>query len=80
MVRQAVHIGPPVIVSRTAISAGVNATSGGASGAARLVIISQNTRHLTTHSIASKLVSRPVVRSFDCSAWHADYHIRPSKH
>ena len=44
-----------------------------ASGVARLVIVSQNTRHPTTHSTASKLVSRATVRSLDCSAPQPDF-------
>ena len=69
-----------MITSSTAISAGVNATSGGAFGVARLAIVSQNTRHPTTPSTASKLVSRAVVGSFDCSVHRrADEEVRPGR-
>ena len=49
----------------------MNATSGTASGVARLVIVSQNTRHPTTHSTASKLVSRATVRKMRQNLWWA---------
>ena len=59
--------------SKISISIFVKATSGGASGVARLTIVSQKTRQPTMHRTASRFVSRSAVRSRDASARQPDF-------
>lgn len=61
--------------SRMAISVGVKATSEELSGLARLDIVIQKTRQMTTAMIASSLTNRSAVRNFESSALQPDFMI-----
>jgi hypothetical protein len=53
----------------------VNASSGGASGAARLIMVIQKMRQLRMQRTANRFTSRSAVLSFDSSALQPDFRI-----
>jgi hypothetical protein len=61
--------------SRMRSSISVKTSSGLASGAMRLVMVSQKTRQLRIQKTASRFVSRAVVLRRDCLARQPDFRI-----